>query len=88
MGGLIRLSIFGFLILTVIFVLWSVIARRAERRRLAEEWEVEGLGGEKAAYVREGLARYERSLRRRLIFGVYLVPLAVIGTIIYVVNYM
>jgi hypothetical protein len=38
--------------------------------------------------VREGLAVYDRSLRRKLIFGVYLVPLAVIGTIVYVVNYM
>jgi hypothetical protein len=88
MGGLIRLAVFGFVILTVIFVIWSLAARRAERRRLGEEWEIEGLAGEKETYVREGLAVYERSLRRRLIFGVYLVPLAVIGTIVYVVNYM
>jgi hypothetical protein len=88
MGGLIRLAVFGFVILTVIFVIWSIVARRAERRRLEEEWEIEGLAGEKEAHVREGLAVYERSLRRRLIFGVYLVPLAVIGTIVYVVNYM
>jgi|688.fasta_scaffold1347644_2 hypothetical protein len=88
MGGLIRLVVVGFVVLTVIFVILSVALRRAERRRLAQEWEVEGLEGEREAHVREGLALYERSLRRRLIFGVYLVPLAVIGTIVYVVNYM
>jgi hypothetical protein len=88
MGGLIRLAVAGFVVLTVIFVIWSLVARGAERRRLAQEWEVEGRGGERETYVREGLAVYERSLRRRLIFGVYLVPLVVIGTIVYVVNYM
>jgi hypothetical protein len=88
MGGLIRLLVFGFVILTVIFVLWSLLARGAERRRLAQQWELEGMAGDREAWMREGLAVYERSLRRKLIFGVYLVPLAVIGTIIYVVNYM
>jgi hypothetical protein len=88
MGGLFRLVIFGFIIQTVIFVVLSVMSRRAERRRLEQEWELEGHGGEKKDYVREGLAVYDRSLRRKLIFGVYLVPLAVIGTIVYVVNYM
>ena len=88
MGGLIRLLVFGFVILTVIFVLWSLLARGAERRRLAQQWELEGMAGDREAWMREGLAVYERSLRRKLIFGVYLVPLAVIGTIVYVVNYM
>lgn len=88
MGGLIRLVVFGFVILTVIFVVLSITSRRSERKRLEQEWELEGHGGEKAVYVREGLAVYDRSLRRKLIFGVYLVPLAVIGTIVYVVNYM
>jgi flagellar biosynthesis/type III secretory pathway M-ring protein FliF/YscJ len=88
MGGLIRLVVFLFVVLTVIFVLWSLLARGAERRRLAQEWELEGMAGDREAHMREGLAVYERSLRRRLIFGVYLVPLAVIGTIVYVVNYM
>jgi hypothetical protein len=88
MGGLIRLSVFLFVVLTVIFVLWSVLARGAERRRLAQEWDLEGMAGDREAYVRAGLAVYERSLRRKLIFGVYLVPLAVIGAIVYVVNYM
>lgn len=88
MGGLIRLVVFGFAILTVIYIVLSVTARRAERKRLAQEWDLEGIAGEKEAYVREGLADYDRSLRRKLILGVYAVPLVVIGTIVYVVNYM
>lgn len=88
MGGLVRLVVFGFILLTVVYVVLSFTARRAERKRLAEEWELEGLPGDKDEHVRTGLAVYDRSLRRKLILGVYFVPLAVIGTIVYVVNYM
>jgi hypothetical protein len=88
MGGLVRLVLFGFIILTVIYVVLSYSARRGERRRLEQEWELEGLGGDKETHVREGLAAYDGSLRRKLILGVYVVPLVVVGTIIYVVNYM
>jgi Ca2+/Na+ antiporter len=88
MGGLIRLVVFGFIILTVIYVVLSITSRRAERKRLEQEWELEGMAGEKDDHVRAGLASYDTSLRRKLILGVYFVPLAVIGTIVYVVNYM
>lgn len=88
MGGLIRLVLFGFIILTVIYVVLSFTARRAERRRLEQEWELEGLPGDKESHVRAGLAAYDGSLRRKLILGVYVVPLVVVGTIVYVVNYM
>lgn len=88
MGGLIRLVVVGFIVLTVIYVVLSITSRRAQRKRLEQEWDLEGHGGEKEEFVRAGLAAYDGSLRRKLIFGVYLVPLAVIGTIVYVVNYM
>jgi Ca2+/Na+ antiporter len=88
MGGLIRLVLFGFVILTVIYVVLSFTARRAERRRLEQEWELEGLAGDKEEHVRTGLAAYDGSLRRKLILGVYVVPLVAVGTIVYVVNYM
>lgn len=88
MGGLIRLVVIGFIVLTVIYVVLSITSRRAERARLEENWELEGHGGDKEEFVKTGLAAYDGSLRRKLILGVYVVPLAVIGTIIYVVNYM
>ncbi len=69
MGGLVRLIVFGFILLTVVYVVLSFTARRAERKRLAEEWELEGLSGDKEEHVRTGLAAYDRSLRRKLIWG-------------------
>lgn len=88
MGGLIRLVVVGFIVLTVIYVVLSFTSRRRERLRLEQEWDLEGRDGERNDFVQAGLAEYDTSLRRKLILGVYLVPLAVIGTIVYVVNYM
>ena len=87
MGGLIRLIVFGFIILTVIYVVLSLYSRSVRRCKLRQEWEDEGIEGDKDDWVRAGLKEYDQSLRRKLILGVYVVPLAVIGTIIYLVNY-
>ncbi len=47
-------------------------------RRLAEE-HANGAGQplSREDYVARGLARYERSWERRLLFGIYLVPVAI-----------
>ena len=86
MGGMIRLIVFGFIILTVIYVVLSLYSRSVRRGKLRQEWEDEGIEGDKEDWVRAGLKDYDQSLRRKLILAVYVVPLAVIGTIIYLVN--
>ncbi len=87
MGGLVRLIVFGFIFLTVIYVALSLYSRSVRRAKLRQEWEDEGMEGDKDDWVQAGLKEYDNSLRRKLIFGVYIIPLAVIGTIIYLVNY-
>jgi hypothetical protein len=87
MGGLVRLIVVGFIVLTVIFVVLSVLSRRARRRELLLEWDAAAMEGDREAWLAENLRAYDHSLRRKLILGVYVVPLVVIGTIIYVVNY-
>ena len=57
------------------------------RRKLEEQWAEEGRVGDRDAFVREGLEEYDGSLRRKLIVGVYVVPLALIAVIIYLVNF-
>ncbi len=87
MLALLRLVVFGFLILSVIFVGISLYSRRVRSRKLAKEWEDEGRQGDKDAYMQEGLVQYERSLRRKLIWLVYIVPLTAIVVIVYVTNF-
>lgn len=86
--GVIRLFIFAFIVLTVIYVSISLYSRALRREKLERQWDEEaGQQGDREAFVREGLELYDKSLRRRLILAVYIIPVAIVGTIIYLVNY-
>jgi Ca2+/Na+ antiporter len=82
-----RLFGMGFVVLTVIYICLSFYSRAARREKLERQWEEDGMEGDKRAFVKAGLKEYDGSLRRKLILGVYVVPVVVIGTIIYVFNY-
>jgi len=88
MVAFLRLVVFGFLILSVIYVIVSFWSRSVRRRKLEQEWNDSGRPGDKETYVTEGMAQYDRSLRRKLIMLIYVVPVVVVGTIIYVTNFM
>jgi len=76
-------------VLTVVYVVLSVYSRIVRRRKLAERWDSkEVLTVDRETFIRRGLERYDRSFRRKLILGVYIVPLTVIAILIYVTNFM
>jgi hypothetical protein len=83
-----RLLIILLVVLTIIYVSLSLYSRSVRRGKLEAEWDEEGMSGDREAFVREGLEDYDGSLRRKLILGVYIVPLAVIGFLIYATNFM
>lgn len=87
MGALIRLAIVGFLVLSIIYVCVSLYSRSKRKAKLATWWEEAGRPGDREAYIRAGLEEYDGSLRRRLILAIYVVPAAMVGLIIYLVNY-
>ena len=88
MLALARLLIFGFVFLTILYFAISAWSRAVRKRKLARAWEEEGATGDKDAYISSGLAEYESSFRRKLILLVYVVPVVVVVTIIYVTNFM
>ncbi|QPM91222.1 hypothetical protein [Pseudooceanicola algae] len=88
MSAFLRLGLILFLLMTVAYVVVSLWSRRQRRRRLEREWEEEGLPGKREDYVHAGLQDYDDSFRRKLILLIYIVPLAIVGFIIYAVNYM
>ena len=88
MLALLRLVVFGFIILTVIYVSVALYSRSVRRRKLLTEWQDTGRPGDKDAYIEAGMAQYQRSLRRRLIWLVYIVPTGMIALIIYMMNFM
>ena len=76
-------------VLTVIYIAVSIYSRSVRRRKLAERWDSKDvLTVDRDTFIRRGLERYDRSLRRKLILGVYIVPLTVIAILIYVTNFM
>lgn len=87
MLALMRLLIFGFILLSALYIglLWYSRTRR--RRRMEEDWVTAGRPGDRDAYIETGMHQYERSLRRRLIWLVYVVPVTAVAVIVYVTNF-
>lgn len=72
-----------FAIMTAVYLALSFYNRWAERRRLAGEYarakhENPAEAADEESFVAQGMGSYERSLRRKLLLGVYLVPIAAI----------
>lgn len=86
----VKLVIFGFIALTVIYWSISIYARSVYKERLEETFDAESGGtGDRAArdaYVAQGLQDYNNSIRPKLIGLVYVVPVIAIGTIMYLIN--
>ncbi len=85
--GIIRLAVFAFLVMLIVYFALSWWSRSVRRSKLEDEWDEEGMTGDREAFIEQGLADYDGSLRRKLIFGVFVVPYLVIGVLIYVVNF-
>ncbi|MFY0679128.1 MAG: hypothetical protein JXR13_01005 [Thalassovita sp.] len=87
MFALFRLLTLGFVVLTVIYFAVSLWSRMTRRRKLGQEWDDDIKTGDRDAFIRDGLKEYDHSLRRKLILMVYVVPVTVVGLIIYFVNF-
>ena len=87
MLGFARLVVMGFVVLTVIYVCLSFYSRAVRRDKLRKKWETGPQLVDRDTFVRRGLERYDGSIRRKLILGVYIVPVVVIGIVIYLTNF-
>lgn len=89
--GFIKLLIIGFVVLTVIYWLVSIYSRSVRREKLEQEWASENRPGagpdDREAFLQSGMAEYERGFRKKLIWLVYIVPIAVIVTIFIITNF-
>ena len=86
MLALLRLLLIGFVVLTVIYVSLLFYARAQRRDKLAAQWDA-APEGDREAFIEKGLAAYNQSLQRKLLLGIYIVPVCVVLTIIYLTNF-
>ncbi|WP_299151543.1 hypothetical protein [uncultured Tateyamaria sp.] len=85
--ALIRLFFIAFVVLSIVYLSLSLYSRSRARDRLEGEWDESDKTMPRDAFVREGLQDYDGSLRRKLIWGVYIVPMALVCLTIYLVNF-
>ena len=74
------------LILVAIHLALRLWLRLKERRRLAEEWEAGPMAGDREAFMDRGMADYDRSLRKRLLWLTIVLPMAGLALLLYVLN--
>jgi len=82
-----KLALFGYLALAVIYWLLSIYSRSVERERLEKAYDHGGVEGSRDGYIAEGLAVYERSLKRRLIWLVFVIPTVVVVALVWILNF-
>lgn len=84
-----RLVVFGFLVLSVIYVSVALYSRSVRKERLENQFDEDqpnGTAEEKTSYVNEGMRDYEQSFRRKLIWLVYVIPVVAIVAILMATN--
>ena len=84
--GFIRVLLVFLLVLVAIHLVLRLWLRLRERRRLSEEWELSGGQGDREAFLRAGMADYDRSLRKRLLWLTIIGPMAGLILLLYLVN--
>jgi len=86
---MLRLLFMLLIVLTVIYVGVSIYSRRVRRAKLAARWdEKDILTVDRETFIERGLKKYDNSTRRKLILGVYIVPLTAIAILVYITNFM
>jgi hypothetical protein len=87
MLGILRAWLIALVILTVFYWLLRTYLRSTRREALEKRFDEEGLTGERDIWVEAQMKDYGRSLKLRLLWLVYILPLAAIAVIIYYVNH-
>ncbi|NKB28529.1 MAG: hypothetical protein GKR99_13640 [Rhodobacteraceae bacterium] len=87
MLGMIRLGVILFVILTAFYWALSWYFRSLARGALEREWDEEIRQGDRDAFITQGMADYDISLKKKLVWGVYIVPIVVVIALVYLTNY-
>ncbi|MEY4697471.1 MAG: hypothetical protein RIT14_1899 [Pseudomonadota bacterium] len=87
MIGFFKLALFGYIGLTVLYWVMKVYARSVERERLEKLYDEGDVPGARDDYIGRGMQAYEHSLRRKLIWLVFVIPTAVVVGLVWILNF-
>ena len=81
-----RLMGVALIALTVVFVSLWFYARAAKREKLEAQWDRDQGPGPRESFLQAEMLAYEGPLRRKLIWGVYVVPSILLALFIYLTS--
>lgn len=92
MIGWLRLAFFMYVGLTIIYFVTGVYSRSVRREKLEKEWDTdparEGVPqDERRAFIEAGMQAYDKGLKKRLLWLIYILPTVGFLTTIYFVNW-
>ena len=90
--GWLRLAFVMYVALTVIYFLTSIYSRSVRREKLEKEWDTdparEGVPqDERRAFIEAGMQAYDKGLKKRLLWLIYILPTIGFLATIYFINW-
>ncbi|WP_333814213.1 hypothetical protein [Tabrizicola sp.] len=90
--GWLRLAFLMYVALTVIYFLTGIYSRSVRREKLEKEWDADparqGLSQqERSAFIEAGMVHYDKGLKKRLLWLIYIIPTIGFLVTIYLVNW-
>lgn len=91
MIGFLRLMAFWAVFAALAYWALLIYSRSLRREALEKQWDAappdDATPDLRKAYIEQGMQAYEGSLRRKLLWGVIVLPFIAIGALLYLVNY-
>jgi len=90
--GWLRLAFMMYVLLTIIYFFTSLYSRSVRREKLEKEWDTDparegSLPDERTAFLEAGMQAYEKGLKRRLLWLIYVIPTIGFAATVYFVNW-
>lgn len=85
--GWIRLWVMALIGLTVLYFLVGIYWRSLRREALEKRFDAGGIEGDRAEYIETGMAAYEKGLKKRLLWLIYILPTIAFVAVVYILNF-
>ena len=85
--GWLRLAVVAMIGLSVVYFLVSIYSRSVRREKLEKRWAAEKMEGDRDAWIEAGMKAYDKGLKKRLLWLIYILPMAAFFAIVFYVNW-
>ena len=90
--GWLRLAFFMYVGLTIVYFVTGIYSRSVRREKLEKEWDTdparEGVPeAQRTAFIESGMQAYDKGLKKRLLWLIYILPTIGFLATIYFINW-